>query len=120
MRSLASDFCELLSMTLELWEVRFSALLLAAHSGQQRASRTEQNQLRLDSLDNGSFGYGQLVLHPFYGALWALQIQPVRDNSTFNLCAAVWRAGSVAARWEYRSNPLVHREKVRACATHHT
>ena len=43
----------------------------------------------------------------------------MRGDATFSLCVAVWHAGSVAARWEYRMNPLVHREKVRACAMRH-
>ena len=41
-------------------------------------------------------------------------------DATFSLCVAVWRAGSVAAHWEYRMNPLVDREKVRAFAMRHT
>ena len=67
--SVDCDFCELLSMTLQPCKVRFSALLLAAHSGQQRASRTEQDRLRFASIINGVFGYGKLVLHPFSGIL---------------------------------------------------
>ena len=119
MRSLASDFCELLSMTLEPCEVGFHPLPAATHGGQQRASRTEQNRPRLAPIIDGVFGYGHLDLHALYLNLLAPHLAPHFNDATRSLRAAVWRAGSVAARWEYRSTPLVRREKARACATPH-
>ena len=107
-------------MTLEPCEVGFQRLPAATHGGQQRASRTEQDRPRFASIINGVFGWEQFVLHALYLSQLAPHLAPLFNDATFSLCAAVWRAGSVAARWEYRSNPLVHREKVRACATHHT
>ena len=41
------------------------------------------------------------------------------NDATFSLCGAVWRAESAAAHWEYRMNPLVRRENVRAFAMRH-
>ena len=120
MRSLASDFCELLSMTLEPCEVGFPPLRAATHGGQQRASDPKRNRPRFASIIDGNFGYGQLAPHPFFLPLLAPHLAPHFNDATRSLRAAVWRAESAAARWEYRSNPLVHREKVRACATHHT
>ena len=52
----------------------FQPLPLTTHSGQQKASRTERNRLRLESIDNGIFGWLHLVLHLFYGILWALKL----------------------------------------------
>ena len=43
----------------------------------------------------------------------------MRCSVAFSLCGAVWRAGSVAALWEYRINSLYDREKVRAFAMRH-
>ena len=106
-------------MTLEPCKVGFQRLPVATHSGQQRASRTEQDRPRFASIMHGIFGYGKLVLHPFSGSLWAPPFQPVRCDATFSLCGAVCRAESAAAHWEYRMNPLVRRENVRAFAMHH-
>ena len=107
-------------MTLEPCEVHFQRLPAATHGGQQKASRTEQDRPRLASIIDGVFGWEQFVLHALYLSLWALDESNFFNDATRSLRAAVWRAESAAARWEYRSNPLVHREKVRACATHHT
>ena len=107
-------------MTLEPCKVGFQRLPAATHGGQQRASRTEQDRPRLASIIDGVFGYGQLALHALYLPQLAPHLAPHFNDATRSLRAAVWRAESAAARWEYRSNPLVHREKVRACATHHT
>ena len=107
-------------MTLEPCKVRFQRLPAATHGGQQRASGTERNRPRFASIIDGNFGYGQLAPHALYLSLLAPHLAPHFNDATRSLRAAVWRAESAAARWEYRSNPLVHREKVRACATHHT
>ena len=72
--SVGCDFCELFSRKREPCDMLFQPLPLTTHSGQQKASRTEQHRLRLESIDNGIFGSGNLVLHPFYGILWALKL----------------------------------------------
>jgi len=54
-----------------------------------------------------------------YGIIWALRLHPARAERTHGSCWQVSRPGSLAARWEYRFNPLVDLEKVRAFATHH-
>ena len=72
--SVDRDFCELFSWKRKPCDVLFSPSLQPRHSGQQKASRTEQHRLRLEAIDNGFFGSGHLVLHPFYGILWALKL----------------------------------------------
>ena len=47
---------------------------------------------------------------------WALGDGHFFTDATRSLCSAVCRAGSVGMRWKHRSNPLVHREDVRASA----
>ena len=119
MRSRASDFCELFSMTLEPCKVGFQRLPAATHGGQQRASGAERNRPRFASIMNGIFGWLRWAPHPFFLPLLAPHLAPHFNDATFSLCGAVWRAESAAAHWEYRMNPLVPREKVRAFAMRH-
>ena len=93
-------------MTLEPCEVGFHPLPAATHGGQQRASGTEQNRPRLAPIIDRVFGYGHLDLHALYLNLLAPHLAPHFNDATRSLRAAVWRAGSVAARWESRKDPL--------------
>ena len=34
-------------------------------------------------------------------------------------CSAVWRAGKLAARWDFRYDPFFHSKKVRAFTVRH-
>ena len=44
---------------------------------------------------------------------------PVKTTARTGSCWQVCRPGSVATHWEYRNNPLVDLEQVRAFATRH-
>ena len=115
-RSRAFDSRELFSMTLEPCEVGFQAPPAAGCGGQERPSGAERIPPRLASMINGNFRYNHRAPRPFAWICLAPQFQPVRCDTTFSLCGAMWRAGSVAAHWDNRMNPLDDGEKARAVA----
>ena len=89
----------------------------------QRPIFQEQSRARLTaprSASNRLAASGRLAPRQVSCDIWALQLRPRRDDRAHRSCWQVCRPGSVATRWEYRNNPLVDLEKVRAFAMRHT
>ena len=75
-----------------------------------------------DSVSSSSLWLpGQLhfSVHKRYEEIPAVNNQLSSSDRAREACRPARRAGSVATRWEYRNNPLVDLEKVRAFATRH-
>ena len=88
----------------------------------QRPIFQEQSRARLTaprSASNRLAASGRLAPRQVSCDIWALQLRPRRDDRAHRSCWQVCRPGSVATRWEYRNNPLVDLEKVRAFTSRH-
>ena len=68
---------------------------------------------------NGLADYDRLAQLQVSCNIWALQLGRFRDDRMRHSCWQVCRPGSVAARWEYRNNPVIDLEKVRGFAMRH-